>query len=153
MTTKSSNGKINKKLCGLMADTYSLYLKTQNYHWHVTGPLFSELHGLFEKNYLALLEVIDATAERIRILGSIAPATFREFLELTKIKEGDSNKDANQMVNELYEDYGRIIMDIQSILKVAQEEDDEGSVSLLSEHLAQHEKSRWMLGVSREKRS
>lgn len=101
--------KVIKKLEVALADTYALYLKTQNYHWHVTGPQFKSLHELFEMQYKELAEAVDQIAERIRIMGHKAPATFTEFNQLKTIKDGDSGLSANEMVSELAKDNMMIV--------------------------------------------
>lgn len=138
------------KLSVLLADTYALYLKTQNYHWHVRGPQFTSLHELFETHYTELANAVDELAERIRILGDSAPATFKAFEALKSLDDGDSNADANTMVEHLYRDHKKLIDDLNQAIEVAQGHNDEGSIALLSERIAAHEKARWMLGVSRE---
>ena len=140
-----------EKLSILLADTYAIYLKTQNYHWHVRGPQFKTLHELFEMHYTELANAVDELAERIRILGENAPATFKEYESLKTISDGDANATANQMVVDLYEDHKKLINDLNQAIEVAQANNDEGSIALLSERIASHEKARWMLGVSREK--
>lgn len=140
-----------KKLSIIMADTYALYLKTQNYHWHVTGPQFKALHELFEMQYLQLAEAADQVAERIRIMGHKAPATFKEFEQLKRIKDGDSSLDANQMVIELANDHDTLVKDLNQAMTLAQENNDEGTANLLSNRIEEHEKSRWMLNASRAK--
>src|SRR3989338_2617157 len=97
--------KIVKKLEIILADTYALYLKTQNYHWHVKGPQFKSLHELFEMQYVELAEAVDQVAERILIKGHKAPATFKEFESIKSIKDGNSESSGNQMVTELAKDH------------------------------------------------
>lgn len=138
-----------KKLEITLADTYALYLKTQNYHWHVQGPQFKSLHELFERQYLELAEAVDLIAERIRIMGHKAPATFNQFNELKTIKDGDSSLDANQMVTELANDHSILVKDLNRAIKIAQENNDEGTITLLSDRIAAHEKAHWMLETSR----
>lgn len=138
-----------KKLEITLADTYALYLKTQNYHWHVQGPQFKSLHELFEQQYIELAEAVDQVAERIRIMGHKAPATFVQFNELKTIKDGDSSLDANQMVTELANDHSILVKDLNRAIKIAQENNDEGTITLLSERIAAHEKAHWMLETSR----
>ena len=135
----------------LLADTYAIYLKTQNYHWHVTGPQFKALHELFETHYLELAEAVDAVAEQLRIMDHKAPATFKELDGLKTLKDGDADADANQMVTELAEDHNTLVKDLNRALKLAEEIHDEGAVNLLSDRVSAHEKARWMLRVSREK--
>jgi len=141
---------IVKKLAVILADTYTLYLKTQNYHWHVKGPHFKSLHELFDTQYHELADAADMLAERILSKGHKAPATFKEFQELKRIKEGDSNLNANEMVTELAQDHDILVKDLNQALKLAQEQNDEGTTNLLGDRLAAHEKARWMLNASRE---
>ena len=138
------------KLSIILADTYTLYLKTQNYHWHVKGPQFKSMHDLFEMQYRELAEAVDAIAERMLMLGHKAPATFKEFEQLKTIKEGNSDLNANQMVNELSQDHVSLVKDLNQAMVFAQKNNDEGSVSLLSERIAAHEKVHWMLKASCE---
>ncbi|CAM3037339.1 DNA-binding protein [Legionella steigerwaltii] len=141
-------GTIIKKLEVVLADTYALYLKTQNYHWHVKGVHFKSLHELFEMQYKELAEAVDAIAERILIMGHKAPATFTALNQLKTIKDGDSSADANRMVSDLAQDNGSLVNDLNTAVKLAQEHGDEGTVALLSERIAAHEKARWMLSAS-----
>lgn len=142
--------KIVKCLEIALADTYALYLKTQNYHWHVTGPQFKSLHELFEMQYRELAEAVDTIAERLRILGHKAPATFGEFSKLTSIKDGDSSISANSMVVELANDHRLLVKDLSQAIKLLQEHGDEGTTTVLSDRVAAHEKAHWMLAASRE---
>ena len=138
-----------KKLSVLLADSYALYLKTQNYHWHVKGPQFRPLHELFEVQYLDLANAVDDIAERILIKGHRAPATFKEYETLKTISDGDSDKKANDMLIELAKDNNTLISDLQKVLEMAQKEGDEGTINLISERIEAHEKARWMLEASR----
>ncbi|GGI92778.1 Dps family protein [Legionella impletisoli] len=139
-----------KKLSVLLADTYALYLKTQNYHWHVKGPQFKSLHELFEMQYRELAEAVDEVAERILIKGHNAPATFGQYEQLKTLKNGDSNSTANEMVTELANDHGQLVKDLYKAMDMAQSDNDEGTVNLLANRIEAHEKYRWMLGASRE---
>jgi starvation-inducible DNA-binding protein len=141
--------KIINKLEIALADTYALYLKTQNYHWHVTGPQFKSLHELFEMHYKELAEAVDLLAERIRIMGHRAPATFAEFNQLKTIKDGDSSSNADHMLSELAADHGLLVRDLNLAIKIAQENNDEGTVTLLSDRIAAHQKAHWMLAASK----
>ena len=138
------------KLSIIMADTYALYLKTQNYHWHVKGPHFKTLHELFEAQYRELAEAVDAVAERMLMMGHKAPATFKEFERLKTIKDGDSGLTSNQMVSELATDNSTLVKDLNKAMFLAQNANDEGTVNLLSERVAVHQKAHWMLSASRE---
>lgn len=137
-----------KQLSVVLANTYALYLKTQNYHWHVQGPNFKSLHELFEEQYTDLAIAIDNIAERVVILGSKAPATFSQFNELKTISDGNPDAPADQMLQELTADQDAVIESLQAALATAQECGDEGSVALIGERIAQHEKNRWMLDTS-----
>jgi starvation-inducible DNA-binding protein len=137
-----------KNLEVVLADTYALYLKTQNYHWHVKGSQFKSLHELFEMQYQELALAVDNIAERILILGHNAPATFSAFNQLKTIKDGDSSSSANQMVSELAQDNNVLVKDLNKVIKIAQDNRDEGTVTLLSDRIAAHEKAHWMLAAS-----
>lgn len=142
--------EVFNQLSIIMADTYALYLKTQNYHWHVRGPQFKGLHQLFEEQYKELAEAVDTIAERIRTIGYNVPATFKEFEALKRIKDGNPNISANQMVSELAHDHDALVKDLNQAIVLTQEENDEGTVNLLSDRIEAHEKARWMLDSSRE---
>lgn len=137
------------KLNIIMADTYALYLKTQNYHWHVKGPQFKSLHELFETQYIELAAAVDTIAERILTLGHHAPATFKAFEQLKTIKDGSSDLDANSMVSELAQDHGQLLKDLGQAMSIAQKINDEGSANMLANLIESHEKIRWMLEASR----
>ena len=92
-----------KGLSKLLADSYSLYLKTHNYHWNVTGPQFNSLHAMFETQYTELAAAVDEIAERIRALGHLAPGSYTEFAKLSSIKDGDNTKSVNEMIKDLVE--------------------------------------------------
>ena len=142
--------EVVKKLSILLADTYALYLKTQNYHWHVKGPQFKSLHELFEMQYLELAAAVDEIAERLLITGHKAPATFKDFERLKTIKDGDSSSNANQMLTELANDHGMLVNDLNESMGLAQKMKDEGTANLLADRILAHEKARWMLNASRE---
>ncbi len=141
--------KLTSELGRVLADTYALYLKTQNYHWHVKGSNFRSLHQLFEEEYTDLAQAVDTIAERILTLGGIAPASFKQFMELTSIKDGDSQASSEHMIEDLYNDHERVIGDMNKAIVIAQEASDEGTIALLGERIAEHEKMRWMLGASK----
>ena len=140
--------KIAEGLGTLLADTYTLYLKTQNFHWHVTGPHFHSLHRMFEEEYIELATAVDDIAERIRALEHNAPATFTEFLKLTKIKEEVKTLSANEMVKKLLQDHEIIINHIAELLPITQESKDEATFDLLINRTEVHEKTAWMLRSS-----
>lgn len=132
-------------LSKFLADTYSLYLKTQNYHWNVTGPLFASLHHLFEKQYKALAEATDEIAERIRALGERAPASFGEFVKLSSIPEDGATTHARAMVQSLLDGHESLIRTINVSLAPAERAKDAATIDLLARRLAYHEKAAWML--------
>lgn len=142
--------EVANKLSVILADTYALYLKTQNYHWHVKGAQFKSLHELFEMQYRELAEAIDLLAERLIILGHTAPATFKAFEQLKTIKDGDSNLTAKQMVMDLAEDHTTLIRDLNSAMTAVQSNNDEGTVTILADRIGSHEKARWMLSASHD---
>ncbi len=138
------------KLSIILADTYALYLKTQNYHWHVKGPQFRSLHELFDMQYHELADAVDQVAERILIKGHNAPATFKAFEGMKTIKDGTSNSSANEMVTELAKDHGTLVKDLNAAMVMAQKANDEGTVNLLANRIEAHEKARWMLSSSQD---
>lgn len=131
-----------------LADSYILYLKTQNYHWNVTGPSFNSLHLMFETQYNDLFAGIDILAERIRALGEKAPGSFASYSKITNIKEGDENKSATEMVKDLAQDQDVIIKTLNKVLKEAQNIGDEVTVGIVTDRLEIHQKNAWMLRSS-----
>jgi starvation-inducible DNA-binding protein len=145
MEDNMNNKPITESLNIALADSYALYLKTHNYHWNVVGPSFRSLHMMFEEQYTDLAVAVDDIAERIRSLGEKAPGTFSEFSKLTSIKEGDKNANANDMVKDLAQSQGQIIVSLKEALNIAQKADDEVTADLLIGRMAIHEKAAWML--------
>lgn len=137
--------KIAAGLSKVLADSYLLYLKTHNYHWNVTGELFHQLHEQFEEQYSELAEAIDEIAERIRALGFRAPGTFKEFNEITSIKEDTDSPKALEMVKRLTEANEQVIRTAREALEPANAADDESTIDLLTERLTVHSKTAWML--------
>lgn len=129
----------------LLANSYTLYLQTHNFHWNVTGPQFRELHLMFEEHYTELAVAVDDIAERIRTLGVVAPGTYRAFAELSEIKEVDGVPSATSMVELLTQGHEQIIRSCREVLKPAQEADDESTAALVSDRMRIHEKTAWML--------
>lgn len=132
-------------LAVLLADTYTLYLKTHNYHWNVTGPMFQTLHTLFETQYNELALAVDEIAERIRALGEFAPGSYKEYAKLTSIKEADGIPSAEEMIKDLVKGQEAIAKTARSIVPVADEASDEVSLDLLTQRMTVHEKTAWML--------
>ena len=129
----------------LLADSYTLYLQTHNFHWNVTGPQFSELHLMFENHYTELAIAVDEIAERIRTLDVPAPGTYSEFAKLTSIQEVNGVPNANEMVDVLKQGHESVVKTCRRVLKSAQEADDESTASLVSDRMRVHEKTAWML--------
>ncbi len=132
-------------LSRLLADTYTLYLKTHYFHWNVTGPHFNSLHLAFETQYTELWNAVDLLAERIRALGVFAPGTYSEFSKLTSIKEVTTPPVWNEMVKQLVEGHETVVRTAREVLPVASDAGDEVTVSLLSDRMEVHEKTAWML--------
>ncbi len=129
----------------LLADTYTLYLKTQNYHWNVTGPMFPQLHALFESQYKALSEAVDEIAERIRAVGEFAPASYTAFAELGHITEDTGVPSAEGMIAQLLEDHEMVVRFMRDSFDIVDEAGDEVSADLFTERMTFHEKTAWML--------
>ncbi|MDG1286884.1 MAG: DNA starvation/stationary phase protection protein [Rickettsiales bacterium] len=142
------NNPVAESLKAVLADSYTLYLKTQNYHWNVTGPHFASLHVLFEQHYTELTMAIDEIAELIRGLGEKAPGSFEAFQEISTIASGDVNASAEQMVKELAADQLAVSKTVQAALEAAQAAEDEVVIGALTERLTVHRKNAWMLKSS-----
>lgn len=143
--------EIAKGLSGLLAETYTLYLKTHKYHWNVTGPMFQSLHTMFETQYTEMALAVDEIAERIRVLGVKAPGSYSEFTELSQVKEDPAtNRTANEMIHNLLTDHEQVVRTAKSILTTLEDANDEGTNSLLGARIEFHEKTAWMLRSSQE---
>ena len=129
----------------LLADTYTLYLKTHNYHWNVTGPMFQTLHTLFETQYNELALAVDEIAERIRALGEFAPGSYKDYAKLTSLKEADGIPSAEEMIKDLVKGQEAIAKTARSIVPVADNASDEVTLDLLTQRMTVHEKTAWML--------
>ncbi len=143
-----NNKPVANELKKLLADSYVLYLKTQNYHWNVTGANFKSLHDLFQLQYEDLTLAVDEIAERIRTLGEVAPGSFKSFLELTSLEEANDNITAEQMVKDLSSSQEKILNTLKTALKVAQNAEDEATIGILVDRITTHEKNKWMLDSS-----
>src|SRR5687768_15225521 len=137
--------KIADGLAKLLADTYSLYLKTHNFHWNVEGPMFNTLHLMFMEQYTELWNALDAVAERIRSLGYPAPGTYSEFARLTSIEETEGVPDALEMVRLLVAGHEAVARTARGTFPVAEKGGDESTADLLTQRLQIHEKTAWML--------
>jgi starvation-inducible DNA-binding protein len=136
---------VSSELSKLMANTYALYLKTQNYHWHVRGANFIALHEFLEGHYKELADAIDSLAERIVMLGAHAPASFSVIEELSEIVPGDPATSAENMLSQLAQDHGAMIEMIKDLNILAENDNDLSTCNLLMERIDAHEKMRWML--------
>lgn len=132
-------------LSKLLADTYTLYLQTHNFHWNVTGPMFQTLHLLFETQYTELWTAIDVIAERIRALGEPVPATYKSFAELASIEEVQGVPKALEMIAVLVRGHEAVIRTARSVASLADDADDEVTEDLMTQRLTVHEKTAWML--------
>ena len=142
---KKERGEITKGLSSLLADSYSLYLMTQNFHWNITGPLFDSLHELFEKQYQDLAEAVDEIAERIRALGYPAPATFKKFSALSTIEEVEGIPPTSQMIEALVRGNEATLRTARALIKTAEASSDQPTLDLLARRMLVHEKNAWML--------
>lgn len=132
-------------LAHLLADTYTLYLKTHNFHWNVTGPMFNTLHVMFEQQYTELATAVDQIAERMRALDMPAPGSYARFAELTRIEEETGVPPAGQMIEQLVKDQETVVRTARSVLPVADAAHDGPSADLLTQRMHIHEKTAWML--------
>ena len=132
-------------LSRLLADSYTLYLKTHNYHWNVTGPQFNSLHLMFEQQYTELATAVDAIAERIRALGIAAPGSYSEFARLTSIEEAKGGETADEMVRQLVAGQETVARTAREAFPVADDANDQPTADLLTQRMQIHEKNAWML--------
>ncbi len=141
--TKRAN--IAEGLSRLLADTYTLYLKTHNFHWNVTGPMFQTLHLMFETQYTELALAVDLIAERIRALGFPAPGTYSDYARLSSIAETPGVPKAKEMIRLLVEGQEAVVRTARSIFPAVEEVNDEPTADLLTQRMQVHEKTAWML--------
>ncbi len=137
--------QIAEGLSRLLADTYSLYLKTHNFHWNVTGPMFQTLHLMFETQYTELAMAVDQIAERIRAVGYPAPGTYSDFAKLSSIQETPGVPKATDMIRLLVEGQEAVVRTARSIFPVVEKVNDEPTADLLTQRMQIHEKNAWML--------
>ena len=141
----SNNATVVKELSALLADSYTLYLKTHNYHWNVTGPMFTTLHTLFEQQYNDLALAVDEIAERIRTLGAPAPGSYTAFQKLATISEETGSPSATKMIENLVADQATVTDAARAVIEVAEAAGDSASADLATRRLDVHEKNAWML--------
>jgi starvation-inducible DNA-binding protein len=137
--------EIAQGLSKLLADTYTLYLKTHNFHWNVTGPMFQTLHLMFETQYTELALAVDLIAERIRALGFPAPGTYQAFASLSSIGEEEGVPKAEEMIRKLIEGQEAVVRTARSVFPVVDRVSDEPTADLLTQRMQVHEKTAWML--------
>lgn len=142
---KEDREQIAHGLSRLLADSYTLYLKTHNFHWNVTGPMFNTLHVMFMDQYTELWNALDLIAERIRALGFPAPGTYSEFVKLTVITESVGVPKATEMIQQLVDGQEAVIRTARSIFPIVDQANDQPSADLLAQRLQIHEKNAWML--------
>ena len=135
----------------LLADTYTLYLMTHNFHWNVKGPMFNTLHLMFETQYNELALAVDLVAERIRALGEPAPGTYSEFVKLSSIKEVKGVPTAEQMIKHLVSGQEAVAKTARSLFPAVEKASDQPTADLLTQRMQLHEKNAWMLRSLLEK--
>lgn len=142
---QSEQKRIAQGLSALLADSYTLYLKTHNFHWNVEGPMFNTLHLMFMDQYTELWNALDLIAERIRALGEYAPGSYKQYIALSSIKESEKVPTAMKMVAELLEGHEAVVATARKVFPLAEAENDEVTCDLLTQRLQIHEKTAWML--------
>jgi len=143
--SKEARQEISHGLSRLLADSYTLYLETHNFHWNVTGPMFHTLHIMFEGHYTELATAVDLIAERIRALGYPAPGTYSEFIELSSIKEVRGALSGEEMIRINVEGQEAVVRTARSLFEVVDKYNDEPTADLLTQRMQVHEKNAWML--------
>ena len=137
--------QIAEGLSRLLADSYTLYLKTHNFHWNVTGPMFTTLHTLFEEHYTELATAVDEIAERIRALGCHAPGSYQQFAKLSSIEEETGTPDATDMIKQLVAGQEAVVRTARDVFPTVEAANDEATADLLTQRMQIHEKNAWML--------
>lgn len=143
--TPPQKEQIAKGLSVLLADSYTLYLKTHNFHWNVTGPMFQTLHLMFETHYNELALAVDLIAERIRALGHPAPGSYAEFSKLTSVKEAQGVTKSQDMIRQLLESHATLVRTAKQAFPAAEDAGDQATMDLLTQRMNVHEKTSWML--------
>ena len=137
--------KLADSLSKVLAESYTLYIKTHAFHWNVEGPMFNTLHLMFEEQYNELFQAVDEIAERIRALGYPAPGSYKSFSKLSSIKESEDQLPADKMIQELLEGQEILIRTLRSLVDLAGSAGDESTADLATTRMKQHEKVAWML--------
>ena len=143
--TQNRNEPTVRALSVLLASSYTLYLKTHNFHWNVTGPMFNSLHTMFEVQYTELALAVDEVAERIRALGAFAPASYTEFSKLSTVREETGRPDATEMIRMLVADQELVAEAARRLIEAAEAARDQASADLATRRVEVHEKNAWML--------
>ena len=143
--SESDRKAIAEGLSRVLADTYTLYLKTHNFHWNVTGPMFNTLHLMFEQQYTELALAVDLVAERIRALGFPAPGSYAQYAKLSSIKEETAVPDAAEMIRQLVAGQEAVVRTARKIFPRVDKAHDEPTADLLTQRMQAHEKNAWML--------
>lgn len=143
--SQTQRKEIAEGLSHLLADTYLLYIKTHNFHWNVTGAMFSSLHLLFEGQYMELATAVDEIAERIRALGFPAPGSYEQFSKLASMKEETGVPSAEKMISQLVEGQQTLIQTTKKVFQAAEPAADQPTLDLLTRRMQIHEKNAWML--------
>jgi starvation-inducible DNA-binding protein len=141
----SDRAAIADNLSRVLADSYTLYLKTHNFHWNVTGPMFNTLHLMFEGQYTELWQAVDLIAERIRALGYPAPGSYSQYAKLSTVKEETGVPDANNMIRQLVQGQETVVKTARKAFSVAEKANDQPTADLLTQRMEVHEKNAWML--------
>jgi starvation-inducible DNA-binding protein len=136
---------IAEGLSRVLADTYTLYLKTHNFHWNVEGPMFNTLHLMFETQYTELALAVDLIAERIRALGYPAPGSYRQFAQLSTVEDAAGRPSAVDMIGQLAKDQETVVRTARRVFALVDEANDQPSADLLTQRMQVHEKTAWML--------
>lgn len=151
--SNQSKAQVVENLESLLASSYTLYTKTHNYHWNVTGPMFTSLHTLFETHYTELALAVDEIAERIRTLGAFAPGSYSAFMKLSCIEEETGHPTAETMIRNLVSDQDKVASLCKALIKTAEAADDQASADLGTRRLEIHEKNQWMLSSHLEQKN
>jgi starvation-inducible DNA-binding protein len=141
----ANDTQTTEALSKLLADSYGLYLKTHNFHWNVTGPMFTTLHTLFETEYTELALAVDEIAERIRALGAVAPGSYTAFSKIADVKEAQGVPKATDMIRELADDQAKVVASAKKLVEAAEAAGDDASADLGIRRIQVHEKNSWML--------
>lgn len=143
--TEKDRKKIADGLSRLLADSYTLYLKTHNFHWNVTGPMFQTLHVMFMGQYTEIWNALDLIAERIRSLGYPAPGSYKQFVALSSIPEEEGVPKAKDMIRQLVAGQEAVTRTAREVFKVVEKANDQPTADLLTQRMEVHEKNAWML--------